>query len=270
MEPGEAFVEAFHDACFNGDLLKTQNALYSGRLTAEDVSEGLHIATGEAHTDIVAALFDSGAQMTADSSSFLIGDDGQQHPGIIRYYLTTVLIRTATSLMVSHFYGMFMKNPACAEELLSRGADPNRKGPKGVSPLACALGNISEEDTSLLETLLAHGARLESTLFFYAIRPGESLGEFKTKLLLAKDLDPNTTSPEWGTPLHRAVYLAERGIVKVLLDAGADKTARSDCRQFRDQTPAEVAERTIQRYPKSPDLRASLETILELLQSEYH
>ncbi|GKZ74134.1 hypothetical protein AnigIFM50267_011375 [Aspergillus niger] len=269
MEPGEAFVEAFHDACFNGDLLKTQNALYSGRLTAEDVSEGLHIATGEAHTDIVAALFDSGAQMTADSSSFLIGDDGQQHPGIIRYYLNHGLDPNCN---VSNGEPLlrFMKNPACAEELLSRGADPNRKGPKGVSPLACALGNISEEDTSLFETLLAHGARLESTLFFYAIRPGESLGEFKTKLLLAKDLDPNTTSPEWGTPLHRAVYLAERGIVKVLLDAGADKTARSDCRQFRDQTPAEVAERTIQRYPKSPDLRASLETILELLQSEYH
>ncbi|GKZ82886.1 hypothetical protein AnigIFM56816_007711 [Aspergillus niger] len=267
MAPGEAFFEAFYDACFDGDLLKTQEALDSGRLTAEDLSEGLNLATGEARADIVAALFDAGAQITADSSSFLIGDDGQQHPSIILHYLNYGLDPNCN---VSNGEPLlrFMKDTACAEELLSRGADPNRSGPKGVSPLACALGNISEEDTSLFETLLAHGARLESTLLFYAIRPGESLGEFKTKLLLAKGLDPNTTSPEWGTPLHRAVYLAERGIVKVLLDAGADKTARSDCRQFRDQTPAEVAERTIQRYPNSPDLLASLETILELLQSQ--
>lgn len=160
-----------------------------------------------------------------------------------------------------------MKDTKCAEELLSRGADPNRCGPKGVSPLACALGSISEEDTALFEALLSNGARLESTLFFHAIRPGESRGEFKTKLLLSKGLDPNTSSPEWGTPLHRAVYLARRSIVKVLLDAGADKTARSDCRQFHNQSPAEVAEWTIQRYPNSPELCSSLENILELLQS---
>ncbi|BCS05604.1 ankyrin repeat domain-containing protein [Aspergillus luchuensis] len=266
MAPGEAFVEAFHDACFDGDLLKTQEALDNGQLSAEDLSEGLNLATAEAHADIVTALFDAGARMTADSPSFLIGDNGRQHPSIVRYYLDHGLDPNC-SVSNGEPLLRFMKDTKCAEELLSRGADPNRCGPKGVSPLACALGSISEEDTALFEALLSNGARLESTLFFHAIRPGESRGEFKTKLLLSKGLDPNTSSPEWGTPLHRAVYLARRSIVKVLLDAGADKTARSDCRQFHNQSPAEVAEWTIQRYPNSPELCSSLENILELLQS---
>ncbi|GKZ25571.1 hypothetical protein AbraIFM66951_001343 [Aspergillus brasiliensis] len=266
MAPGEAFVEAFHEACFNGDLLKTQEALNSKLLTAEDLNEGLNLATGEAHADIVAALFEAGAQMTWESPTFLTGDNGRQHPRILRYYLDRGLDPNCN---VSNGEPLlrFMKNTVCAEELLSRGADPNRCGPKKVSPLACALGSINEQDISLFETLLAHGARLEPSLFFHAIRPRESQGEFKTRLLLNRGLDPNTTSAEWGTPLHRAVYLGKEGIVRALLDAGADATVRSNCRQFCDESPAEIAESRIQRYPNSPDLRASLETILKMLQS---
>lgn len=155
-----------------------------------------------------------------------------------------------------------MKNPACAHALLSQGADPNRCGPKGVTPLACALEYVCE-DTSLFDLLLQYGAKLESNLFFEAIRPrGE--GVFKTRLLLSKGLDPNTTSAEWGTPLHRAVYLAKEEVVKLLLEAGADPTARANCRQFKNQSPSEVAERRLQR---DPHLQAPLQTILELLQS---
>ncbi|KAF5855562.1 hypothetical protein ETB97_008986 [Aspergillus alliaceus] len=265
MAPHDAFVEAFHNACFDGDLPKTQGALASGRLTVEDLDEGLNLATGEAHPDIVAALFDAGARVTADSVSFLTGKDGQQHPSVVCHYLDYGVdpncnISNGEPLL------RFMKNTACARELLSRGADPNRCGPKGVTPLASALGSACEEDTYLFELLLAHGAKLEPDLFFYAIRPRVPRGEFKTRFLLAKDLDPNTTSAEWCTPLHRAVYLAKDGIVKLLLDAGADPTARSNCRQFGDKSPSEVAEERLQHYPT---LQATFQTIFELLQS-YH
>lgn len=48
-----------------------------------------------------------------------------------------------------------MADPACARELLSRGADPNRIGPRGVPILVSAI--VSSEDTARVELLLEHG-----------------------------------------------------------------------------------------------------------------
>ncbi|RAL15199.1 ankyrin repeat domain-containing protein [Aspergillus homomorphus CBS 101889] len=261
MVPIDAFVDAFHDACFEGNLSETQKALASGRLSTEDLDEALNLASGEAHPDIVAALFDAGARVTANSVSFLTGKDGQQHPSIARCYLNHGLDPNSN---VSNGEPLlrFMRNTACVHALLSRGADPNRCGPKGGTPLACALEYVCE-DTSLFGLLVEYGAKLESNLLFEAIRPrGE--GIFKTRFLLSKGLDPNTTSAEWGTPLHRAAYLAKEEVVKLLLEAGADSTARANCRQFKNQSLSEVAGERLQR---DPDLQAPLQTILKLLGS---
>ncbi|RAH78950.1 ankyrin [Aspergillus japonicus CBS 114.51] len=241
MAPGDAFLDAFHDACFEGNLPQTQAALASGRLNPPDLDEALNLASGEAHADIVSALFAAGARITPDSASFLTGKSGHQHPTIVR----------------------FLKDPACVRELLSRGADPNRCGPRGVTPLAGALEYVSEDDTSLFELLLEYGAKLEASLFVEAMRPrGE--GVFKTRFLLGKGLDPNITSAEWGTPLHRAVYLAKGRVVELLLEAGADPTARVECRQFGDRSPVGVAEARGQR---DPALQVPLQNIIELLRS---
>ena len=65
MEPDDAFVRAFLNACAAGDLLSTQEAISSGRLSTENLDEGLERATREAHPDVVAILFVAGARVTS-------------------------------------------------------------------------------------------------------------------------------------------------------------------------------------------------------------
>jgi ankyrin repeat protein len=132
-----------------------------------------------------------------------------------------------------------------------RGADPNRCSPRarfpfatGESPLARALKSVSSEDLSRVELLLANGAKLESQLLFRVIARRVREMEFKTKFLLANGLDPNTTHEVLGTPLHRAIDLGLTNIIKVLLDAGADRTARPAGTPHHDESPLQLAERS--------------------------
>jgi hypothetical protein len=62
----KAFVEAFFDACEDGELAKAQEAIASGRLTAEDIDEGLALASAKSQSDIVAALLAAGARVYPD------------------------------------------------------------------------------------------------------------------------------------------------------------------------------------------------------------
>ncbi|KAI2813149.1 hypothetical protein CBS115989_9726 [Aspergillus niger] len=256
MEPGAPSEMAFYSACIDGDLRKIGKLLASG-LPTRTLEHGLSLATGAANPDVVAALFDAGAPMTAFAIDALGGKDGEQHPDVVRHYLDRGLNPNRTTFL----------NADPARELLLRGADPNRRGPKKVAPLATALEIACKDDTSLFDLFVEYGANIEPSLFFQAIRPREVDGEFKTKFLLGKGLNPNTTSPEWGTPLHCAVYIAKEGIVKILLDAGADPAARSKCRQFGDKSQSEVAETRMKYTTNVPDLQASFLTILELLQT---
>lgn len=150
-------------------------------------------------------------------------------------------------------------NPLSAREMLSRGADPNLCGPRGLSPFARAIVSIKEEETSLLELYLEYGARLESELLFFAAAPRVTHGDIKTRFLLDKGLDPNVTSAEWGSPLHRAVYHAKPKIVKLLLDAGADPIAISTGTKTYNQTPAQVAAERVQH----PETRETIRSLLE-------
>ncbi|KAF4244275.1 hypothetical protein CNMCM8980_007212 [Aspergillus fumigatiaffinis] len=193
MEPDNAFLNAFLHACCEDELLKTQEAIASGRLTPDNLEEGLELATRSGHPDIVAALFDAGAQVSASTVDFLPGKDGRQHPSVIRHFLHRGLDSNSNLSNGGPLFRTYrlLTNPACARELLSRGADPNRSGPGGVPPVVRAIvGNPST-------------------------------------ICCAKGLDPNTTSEKCGTPLHLAVRLGKPNIVKLLLDAGADPTARN-------------------------------------------
>jgi len=159
----------------------------------------------------------------------------------------------------------FLCDPACARELLLRSADPNVSGPRGYSPLRYAMTTSSEEtmSTSLPELLLEYGAKLEPDLLFVVVAPRVKFAELRTKFLLAKGLDPNSISAEWGTPLHLAVYSAKPIVVKLLLDAGADPTVRAAATtKYPGQTPAQVAEK-IGRMG-FPD---TMQTVLDILQS---
>ncbi|GKZ99093.1 hypothetical protein AnigIFM60653_003295 [Aspergillus niger] len=264
MELGTPSDTAFYSACIDGDLRKIRKVLANG-LPTRTLEHGLSLATGAAHPDVVAALFDAGAPMTAFAIDALGGRDGEQHPDVVRHYLDRGLNPNRTTSDREPLLRFL--NAAPARELLLRGADANRRGPKKVAPLATALEIACKDDTSFFDLLVEFGANIEPSLFFQAIRPREVDGEFKTKFLLGKGLNPDTTSPEWGTSLHCAVYIAKEGIVKILLDAGADPAARSKCRQFGDKSPSEVAETRMKYTTNVPDLQASFLTILELLQN---
>ncbi|BCS05427.1 uncharacterized protein AKAW2_81228S [Aspergillus luchuensis] len=77
----------FKNACYNGDLQAVQSALASGRLSAKDLDLGLRQANSEGHLDVIAALFDAGVPMSPLAIAYLIGDNGQQDPRVIRLYL---------------------------------------------------------------------------------------------------------------------------------------------------------------------------------------
>jgi ankyrin repeat protein len=155
----------------------------------------------------------------------------------------------------------FLVDPACARELLTRGADPNIFGPGTKSPL---YGAVFGGRTSLAELLLEYGANLDPDLLFVTAAPRRQYGEPMTKFLLDKGIDPNPVSAEWGTPLHLAVYAGKPNIVKLLLDAGADPTTKSAAgtRHYPGQTPSQIAQTLSHLTP--PDITQAM---LNLLQS---
>jgi ankyrin repeat protein len=146
----------------------------------------------------------------------------------------------------------------CTSEMLSRGANPDVSGPRTKSPLCRAMINGNEP---LAELLLAHGAKLEPDLLFVTTGPRRLHGERMTKFLLDHGVNPNTTSAEWGTPLHLAVSAKKPNIIKLLLDAGADRSMQSTGTRYTGQTPLQIAQMYSMVDP------AITEIILSLLQS---
>lgn len=79
-----------------------------------------------------------------------------------------------------------------------------------------------------------------------------------TKYLLAKGLDINMTHEIWGTPLYRAIDSSKLSMIKLLLDAGTNRTARPVGTPYHDLSPLEFAKRS-----ERPDRQG----ILSLLRS---
>lgn len=83
--------QTFIDACFDGDFQKVQTATANESLTAEDLNEGLALATDGAYPEVVAAFFAAGATMSEEALDSLPG---------ARAYLTSDLLFFAATLRV--------------------------------------------------------------------------------------------------------------------------------------------------------------------------
>lgn len=87
MEHNNAFDRAFRDACYFGDMSRAHEVIATGRLTAEDLDEGLKLATLMSHADIVAALSEAGARVSTRTTDSLPGKNLHQDPRIVRHFL---------------------------------------------------------------------------------------------------------------------------------------------------------------------------------------
>ncbi|KAH7360795.1 hypothetical protein BKA65DRAFT_192607 [Rhexocercosporidium sp. MPI-PUGE-AT-0058] len=237
----KAFGEAFLDACWASEKAQIHEAIISGRLTQEHLNEALVPATGNGfepeYVDIVLALFAAGAYITQDAIDALHGENMQQDPAVVRLFFDHGLDPNATVTGGEPVF-RFFTDLSCAREFLSRGTDPSRCGPSKMTPLYRAL-DIGEVD--LAELLIEYGAKVEPNLLWATVGLRKQYGELMTKYLLDKGLDPDqAVSEEWGNPLHLAALAAEPEIVKMLLDAGADRTILSTGWRFRGNTAEQI------------------------------
>ncbi|GKZ82885.1 hypothetical protein AnigIFM56816_007710 [Aspergillus niger] len=256
----------FLQACSNGNMRGVRRALASGQLSPKDLDLGLRLATSEAHLEIITALFDLDVPMSPLAIGYLTGDKGRQDPRVIRLYFDRGLkprkcTTSAGEPLLRFFYA------DCARELLERGVDPNRCGPRRISPLASALNKVDDDGGATFDLLVQYGAKVDSSLWFYALA-WTTQTELKARFLLSRGIDPTTaTSEKWGTPLHVAARFADGEVIQLLLDAGADPTARSNGTAFRGRTPAEVAEWKMRASSEHSGMKPVYQSTIELLKS---
>ncbi|RAK90769.1 hypothetical protein BO79DRAFT_252954 [Aspergillus costaricaensis CBS 115574] len=262
----DALSYRFQEACMEGDLRRVQRALTSGRLSAKDLDTGLRIATKGAYPDIVAALFKAGVPMSPNAIGCLCGNDTKQDPRVIRLYFDRGLkpsdCITTNGEPLLRFYSV-----NCARELLERGVDPNRCGPRKISPLSSSLDLVGEDNGATFDLLVQYGAKLEPSLLFDAL-VWRCDAAIKFRFLLSRGLDPTTTiSAKWGTPLHVASISANKEVIKILLNLGADPNFRSYCTKFKNNSPVEVAQWKMRASHEGSSMKGTYQSVIELLES---
>lgn len=120
------------------------------------------------------------------------------------------------------------ENPKLIRLLLQRGADPNGKDQRGVTPLMRAIQAGNKE---VIATLRDHGAEED---IFSAI--GSRNRRSVARLL---EEDPNCHKSKFVTPLIWAVISGDRAIVEMLLEAGANPNEQQ--RRWMEDNPLVAA-----------------------------
>ena len=157
------------------------------------------------------------------------------------------------------FKAVQLDNPRGVEALLQRGFDPNTVNPEGVPALIKALQEQSFKVASVLASqeqtrIDVRNARDESPLMLAALRGQETLvvhlvsrgaavnksgwtplhyaatgGHLRVAaFLIGAHADVNAESPNGTTPLMMAAMYANSGMVKLLLESGAEAYPRND------------------------------------------
>lgn len=119
------------------------------------------------------------------------------------------------------------------EWLIQRGANPNKKTRRGVTPLHTAVVMEMSDSPAFL---LSHGAEMPSNILVYAISATIPDRMEMVRFLLENGADVDHIDPVRGSPLHRAAFMGMKEVAQLLLDAGANPNAT-----FYEQTPDEVA-----------------------------
>ena len=132
---------------------------------------------------------------------------------------------------------------------------------------------IEQNDLAKFESLLAKstnvtGAKNHIPLIACAESWGDNSARMAT-MLIAKGADVNAGQPSGWTPLHTAVYESNLEIVRVLLEHGADREARTTKTHHHDDESFPPGLRPVDIWPDPPDEHTSPEeiTIKKLLGS---
>jgi ankyrin repeat protein len=174
-EPERKFA-SLHEAVEAGDYAAVQRFLRDGiDPNAQDGRDAtaLHIAAARGHLEIAKLLIESGADV-----DFLIDEGGTP-------------LMAASALL----------KPTMIDFLISRGAQPNKKGHDGRFPLVCPFHPdlvLVNEQIQCIRSLVAHGATV------------------------------NDRTDSGATPLMKAAWFGNREAVEELLELGADPTLRDN------------------------------------------
>lgn len=119
-------------------------------------------------------------------------------------------------------------NLVAVQILLDAGADPDRAGKGGETPVHAA---AFADDPRLLQAVLAHGGNPDVRNAVTGESPLASaivgLGLPQVRLLLEAGADPNAADHNGDTPLHAAGSVNAGGAILALLEAGARPMARN-------------------------------------------
>jgi ankyrin repeat protein len=177
-------------------------------------SLGLKRAASEGDLDTVRSLVEAGADVNA-TDEHGSGTLLTFHPQIIAYLLSkgadpnTQTNENGASVLAGLAY---VNEVEGVKILLEHGAEPNRgRSESGETPLHHALaGNTDADRTELIRLLISHGADVNATT-----KPGVVSFNFWR--------DARTRGE---TPLHRAAAYGSIGIIRMILNAGADPMIR--------------------------------------------
>ena len=193
--------------------------------------EPLLLAAERANVEVVADLLQRGADANASDDN---GDTALILAG--SFEVIELLLDAGAFIDDALHKACYDGNVGVVRKQLKRGADVNSKGLAGCRPLHyAAQGENPHEVVQIVQMLVAAGADINapnsagmSPLYMLVSmpRPSEFLGGIRALLDAGADpdtlLDRDRVVNGYMSPLHYAVVMNERQIVKVLLDAGAD------------------------------------------------
>eukprot|EP01128_Nolandella_sp_AFSM9_P007429 TRINITY_DN4068_c0_g1_i1.p1 TRINITY_DN4068_c0_g1~~TRINITY_DN4068_c0_g1_i1.p1 ORF type:complete len:338 (+),score=103.87 TRINITY_DN4068_c0_g1_i1:1084-2097(+) len=126
-------------------------------------------------------------------------------------------------------------DPSIVDIILKAGADVNIQTDGGKTPLHCA---AQEEQPEIFDMLVAKRAKAsihndaDTTLLHFAASVDSRTIMEKS---LAQKVDPNSRNRNGKTPLHVAVEKNNLDSIRLLLNAGADKTIRDGWNRLAEE-----------------------------------